>query len=124
MAEVAATGAAAASGVDPTRRPVRPGDPGTRHEPTHGVAAEGHDDRRIQDLELAAEERRTRRDLLGLRIAVAGRAALDDVGDEHVAPCPADVAEQVHEQPAGTADERTTLPILVLARALADEDHL
>ena len=59
------------------------------------------------------EVRRAGRDLVGLGVAVAGRPALDDVGDEDVVAPPADVAEQVHEQAAGAADERPALAVLV-----------
>ena len=99
-------------------------DPDTGHEARHRVPAERHDHGRIEHLELALEVRRAGGDLVGLGIAVAGRSALHDVGDEHVVAGPADVAEQAHEQAAGAADERPALAVLVLARALADEDDL
>ena len=68
------------------------------HERAHRVAAEGHDDRRVEHLELAPQVRRAGRDLVRLRVAVVGRAALDDVGDEHVLALPADRAQQLDEQ--------------------------
>ena len=69
---------------------VRLRDPRARHERAHRVAAERHDDRRIEDLELAAQVRRAGGDLVGLRVAVVRRPAFDDVGDEHVLASPAD----------------------------------
>ena len=110
--------------IDRSRRAVRLRDARTRHEPPHRVTAEGHDHGRVEYLELAVQVRRARRDLIGLWVTVARRPAFDDVGDEDVIPRPADVAEQVHEEAAGTADERSTLEVLVLARALADEHDL
>ena len=52
------------------------------------------------------------------------RAALDDVGDENVRALPADLTQQVVEQVAGGANERTALLILVITWTLADEDDL
>ena len=46
---------------------------------------------------------------LGLRVAVAGRPALEHVRDEHVARAQPDLAQQLVEQLAGLADERQAL---------------
>src|SRR6185295_5865610 len=78
----------------------------------------------IDDLELALEVRRARGDLVGLRVAVAGRPALHDVGDEDLLAPPADRGEEADEQLAGAADERPALGILGLAGTLADEHDL
>ena len=99
-------------------------DPRTRHEGRHREPSEGHDDRRIEHLELATQIRRAGRDLVGLRVAIVRRPAFDDVGDEHVLAPPADRGQQLHEQVAGTTDERPALAVLVEAGALADEDDL
>ena len=90
----------------------------------HREAAERHDDRRIEDLELARQVRRARRDLVGLGIAVVGRTAFDDVRDEHVLAPPADRSEQLAR--AGRRRGRRTggPAVLVEAGALADEDDL
>ena len=52
------------------------------------VTAEGHDHRRVEGRLLAIEVAGAGRDLLRLRVAVARRPALHDVGDEHVATLP------------------------------------
>src|SRR5690606_13702114 len=67
-------------------------------------------------------------DLVGLRIAVAGWPALDDIGNEHrarrigFAPRAADRLEHLVEQLAGAADERLAARIFVGTRPFAD-DH-
>ena len=52
-------------------------------------------------------------DLLGMGIAVAGRAALERVGDEDVAALQADLVEQLVQQLAGLPDEGQPLLVLV-----------
>ena len=99
-------------------------DPRAGHERAHRIPSEGHHDRRVEDLELAAQVRRAGRDLVGLRVAIVGRPALDDVRDEHVLATPADVREELDQQVAGPTDERPALAVLVEARALADEHDL
>ena len=69
----------------PGRWPVRAvdlADPLTGHEAAERVPSERHDERRVEDLELAVEIRRAGRDLVRLRVAVVRRAALHDVRDE------------------------------------------
>ncbi|MNN39484.1 hypothetical protein D3C81_1535230 [compost metagenome] len=62
------------------------------------------------------------RHLLRLRIAVAGRAALQHIGDKDITVArQAQRAKHVVEQLAGLADERLTLQVFVLARGLAHE---
>ena len=63
-------------------------------------------------------------DLLRQRVAVAGRPALQDVGDEHVAALEADLAQQLVEQPPGLADERQAALVLAGAGRLADEHQV
>jgi hypothetical protein len=96
----------------------------TRHEPAERVAAERHDQGRVQDLELAPEVRRARRDLVRLRVAVVGRPAFHDVRDEDLVASPAERPEELRQQVAGAADERPAEAVLVEARALADEHDL
>ena len=61
------------------------------------------------------------RHLVGLRVAVARRPALDDVGDVDLVARQADRLDDPGQQLPGAADERLALPVLVLARRLADE---
>ena len=58
------------------------------------------------------------------RVAIVGRAALEDIGDEHVAALQADLAEQPVEQLPCLPDERKALPVLVSAGRLADEHQV
>ena len=88
------------------------------------VTAERHDHRRIEHLELALQIWRAGGNLVRLGVAVAGRPALDDVGDENLLAPPADLAQQLVEQVAGRTDERAALLVLVVAGSLADEDDL
>ena len=81
-------------------------------------------DLRPDQLDLAEEVALAGVDLLGLRVAVAGRAALEDIGDEHVVAGQADPAEQLAEQLPGGADERHALLVLVEPRRLADEHQV
>ncbi len=65
-----------------------------------------------------------RLDLVRLRVAVAGRAALEHVRDVDVAALEPDLREQLLEQLPGLADERETLLVLVEAGRLADEHEV
>ncbi len=76
------------------------------------------------DLELATQERRAGGHLVGLRITVAGRATLHDVGDEDILAPPADQRQQLLEQPPGSAHEGAALAVLVLAGTLPYEHDL
>ena len=64
-----------------------------------------------------------RADLVGKRVAVLRRAMANDVGDEDLAAVEADPREQLVQQLAGRADERTALHILVVSGRLAKEEH-
>ena len=75
-------------------------------------------------IELAVEPRRARVDLLGLRIAVARRPALHDVGDVHVGALQADALDELRQQLPGAPDERFALQVFLLARAFADEHEV
>ena len=88
------------------------------------MATQRDDHGRIERAELPFQVGRAGRDLVGLGIAVAWRAALDDVRDEHVLAAPADVTEEVHEEASCATHERAALTVLVHSRALAHEDHL
>ena len=63
-------------------------------------------------------------DFVRLGIAIARRAALDDVGDVHVLARQADRLDDLGQQLAGAADERLALLVLVRARRLADEHQV
>src|SRR5215217_1827203 len=86
--------------------------------------AERADHARLDQLDLPVQVRLAGVDLVELRVAVAGRAALEDVGDEHVGPLEPDLAEQLVEQLAGPADEREPLEVLLLAGGFADEHQV
>ena len=89
----------------PWTRPIR--SPGMNSP--ERVLAGGDDDGRVEDLELAAQVRRAGGDLVRLRVAVAGRPALHDVGDEDVVAAPADRLDQLRQQ-IGPRRPRTGRP--------------
>ena len=72
-------------------------------------------------LDLASEIARALRDLVGVRIAVAGRPALDDVRDVDIATRQTDGGQHGIEQLAGAADERLSAGVLFGAGRLPDE---
>ncbi len=63
-------------------------------------------------------------DLVRLRVAVAGRAALQDVRHIDLVALEADPGEQLVEELPRLADERLALLILVVAGRLADEHQV
>src|SRR5262249_8146573 len=83
-----------------------------------GEVAQRDDDARLDEVELALEIGAARLDLVGLRVAVAGRTALHDVGDVHLVAGEADAFDEAGQQLAGTADERDPLLVLLGAGAL------
>jgi hypothetical protein len=85
---------------------------------------QGADDARLDQLHLAQEVLVAVLDLLGMGIAVAGRAALQRVADEDVAALQPDLLEQLVQQLAGLADERQPLLVLVAAGRLPDEHQV
>ena len=59
------------------------------------------------------------------RVAVGGRAALDDVGDIAAGPVYGELlGEQLVQQLAGAPDEGLTGQVLVMARRLTDEHQV
>src|SRR5262245_17639423 len=79
---------------------------------------------RLDQLHLALQVGTAGVDLLGLGIAIAGRTALEDVGDEDVLATHADPLEQFAEEAARAPDEREALAILLRARRLAHEHEV
>jgi hypothetical protein len=65
---------------------VHVGDPHPADEVAERVAAERDDDARLHEGQLGLQPRHVVGDLVGARIAVAGRPRLDDVGDVHHRP--------------------------------------
>ena len=82
IANASASRAPVAASTGPDRA-VHLADARAGHERAQRVPAEGHHQRRVQHLQLAPQVRRAGRHLVRLRVAVARRAALHDVGDEH-----------------------------------------
>ena len=77
------------------RHPGDPGDPGLAPGDLLGrEVPQRRDHPRLDQLDLALEVRPAGLDLLRLRIAVARRARLQDVGDEHVLAAHPDLLEQ------------------------------
>ncbi len=82
------------------------------------------DELRLDQLDLAEEVALAGLDLVGHRVAVPGRPALDHVRDVHVLAGHADPAQELVEELARLADERVALLVLVEAGRLADEHQL
>ncbi len=100
-------------------------DPGRLpREELGGEVAEGCDERRPDQLDLAEEVRLARLDLLGVRVAVARRTALDHVRDVDVGARETDPVQELLEQLARLADEGDAVCVLVKARSLADEHQV
>ena len=101
---------------------------GAAQQALHREAAHRQDDPRLHQLHLADQEGLALRQLVGRRVAVARRAALQRVGDVDLlrrlglAARQRDRAQHVVEQLAGLADEGLALPVFLLARRFAD-DH-
>ncbi len=89
-----------------------------------GEIPERRDELRLDELDLTEEMRLARRDLLGERVAIPGRTALEDVRDEDVGARELDARQQLVEKLPGLADERHTLLILVETRRFADEHQV
>ena len=90
--------------------PVQARDPGrVAAQQLRREVAERADDPRLDQLELAEQVVLAVVDLLRQRVAVAGRPALEDVGDEDVAARQADLAEQLCRA-AGPPGRRTAGP--------------
>ena len=85
--------------------------------------AQAHDDVRPHAADLLAQKRRARHDLLGPRVAVSGRTALDHVGDVDLVAREARVAKKRIELVTGGADERLSPQIFVPSGPLAHEHH-
>src|SRR4051812_38019425 len=79
---------------------------------------------RLDQLDLAHQVGLALLDLLGERVAVPRRTALEDVRDEHLAALDADLLEQLVEEAARATDERLALEVLVAARRLAHEHQV
>ena len=89
-----------------------------------GKTPQGADDLGSDDGDLLHQMRAAGLDLVGQRVAVVGRAALDHVGDVDVGPGEADLAQKLGEQLAGRPHERLALFVLVKARPFAYEQQV
>src|SRR3954454_9220707 len=79
---------------------------------------------RLQEAELPLEVRTAGFDLVGLRVAVARRPALDDVGDVHIVARQPNALDEAREELPGPADERDALLVLFGTGTLADEHEV
>jgi hypothetical protein len=77
--------------------------------------------RRLDQCDLALQEGAADAGLFRRRVAVAGRAALDGVGDEDLLALEIDGGEHLVQQLAGAPDEGLALSVLVQIRTLADQ---
>ena len=79
---------------------------------------------RLHHVDLPEQERLAGGHFVGLGVAVAGRPALEDVGDVDVLARVAHRLDDLGEQLAGAADERLALDVFVGARRLAHEHQI
>ena len=91
------------------QRAVHLGDLPPGREVRQRVAADRDDHARPDQRQLLLQPRQVVRDLVGLRVAVARRPRLDDVGDEHVVAREAGLGQQLVEQLARSG-RRTAAP--------------
>jgi hypothetical protein len=90
-----------------------------------GEVAERADHERLDQLDLRLEVGPAGLDLVGLRVAVAGRPTFQDICHKGVPhPVEADLLEQLVEQLPGPAHERLALAVLLRAGRLADEHQV
>src|SRR5215813_6890249 len=93
-----------------------------RKQVGRGDLAQRDDELRPDQLDLAVQVRLATQRFAGLRIAVARGPAFDAIRDiDAVAAPDTDRREHIVQQPAGLADERLALRILLGARAFTDE---
>ena len=92
--------------------------------PLCGDAPEADHDLRLQQTELLPQPRHTGFAFFGLRVAVLGRAALDDVGDVAVfAAVQIDGKKVFVQQLAAAPHKGQALLVLALAGAFAHKEH-
>jgi hypothetical protein len=107
------------------RLPVQPGDPGRlAAQQLRGEVAQRADHPRLDELDLAHQVVLAVVDLCGLRVAVAGRPALQYVADEHVRSREIDLTEELVEQLSGGAHEGDAELVLLGAGGLAHEHEV
>ena len=87
------------------------------------VAQRAHDER-LDQLDLLEEVGGAVLDLGRLGIAIARRAAFQEVQDEHLPAVQPDLPEQLVQQLPRLADEGQALPVLVGSRGLAHEHQV
>src|SRR5258705_6061779 len=85
-----------------------------------GRPAHGQNDLRLDQLELAVQERQARRDLVVLRQPVLWWPAFHDVTDEHLIPGQLDGLEDLRQQLARPADEGPAGLVFRPPRTFAD----
>src|SRR5688572_5858811 len=86
-----------------------------------GELAERHDHARLDDVDLPEQVGLALLHFVGFRIAIAGRPALDDVGDVDLIARQADGLDDLGQQLPGTAHEGLAPLVFFLARRLTDE---
>src|SRR6056297_1733903 len=89
-----------------------------------GETAERNEDRGIDALDLGVEYGRPRLDLVDVRVAIFGRAHLDDVADVQLGAVVADGVERAVELLARLPDERRALFYFLGARRLPDQHRV
>jgi len=104
------------------RLPVDARDGFAWKELPHRVPAEGDDDARLQDLEVAEKPGVARRYLFWERVAILRWPVPDHIGDEDGPPVEPDAGEKLVEELPGGADKRLALEVLVITGGLAEKE--
>lgn len=86
-----------------------------------GDSANGEDDFGLNQLNLPLQKGMAGSYFLGLRIAITGRSAFEDIGDVNLLALQTDGAQHFVEQLPGDANERLALQVLVLPRCLTNQ---
>ena len=107
------------------RGPAHPGDAGrTPGQQLGGEIAQRADDPRLDQADLLEQVGVARLDLDRRGVAIPGRPAHQDVGDEDFRTRHPDLLQQLGQESARAADERQPLAVLFRPRRLADEHHV
>ncbi len=107
--------------ADPLRPAMDGGDASVGDEARHREAPKSDNDFRIDGPNLTFQVTRAGFNLLGLRVAVARRAAFDDIRDIDLIPLHLDRGQQLLQEAARRADKRPALLVLVKTRPLSDK---
>ncbi len=103
--------------------PVNPGNGGAGQPAVHAVTAQRDNDARVYEGNLARKIISAGRDFVWFRVAILGRAALDDVCNVHIGARDANAFQIVGEKATAAANKGQALLVFVKARPLTHKEH-